>query len=80
MRNRYHNTGGEVPQFNEGDLILERNETKKDSLDRKFYDPYKEIDVGTPASRSKRVENASGYTQAAANGFRKIATPLTLPN
>ena len=45
VRNRYHNTGVGAPQFKKGDLVLEKNETRKDSLDRKFHGPYRVIDV-----------------------------------
>ena len=45
VRNSYHNTGLEAPQFKKGDLVLEKNETRKDSLDRKFHGPYEVVDL-----------------------------------
>ena len=44
LRNDYHNKGAVTPCLKKGDLILERNETRKDSLDPKFNGPYTVLD------------------------------------
>ncbi|KAI6661460.1 hypothetical protein LOD99_13332 [Oopsacas minuta] len=44
LRNDYHNKGAVTPCLEKGDLILERNETRKDSLDPKFVGPYTVLD------------------------------------
>ena len=50
VRNRYHNTGGE-------DLVLEKNKTRNDSLDRKFHGPYKVIYVRDTGVRIQEGRN-----------------------
>ena len=54
-RNRVRNRGTKSPSFEVGDLVFEKNETRKDSLDPKFIGPYPVSDVrGTSVKISKR--------------------------
>ena len=58
LRNDYHNKGAVTPCLKKGDLILERNETRKDSLDPKFNGPYTVLD-----SRGTNVKVRKGNTR-----------------
>ena len=54
-RNSVRNRGTKSPSFEVGDLVFEKNETRKDSLDPKFIGPYPVSDVrGTSVKISKR--------------------------
>ena len=54
LRNDYHNKGAVTPCLKKGGLILERNETRKDSLDPKFNGPYTVLDSRGTNESSKR--------------------------
>eukprot|EP00800_Vazella_pourtalesii_P010949 TRINITY_DN2656_c0_g2_i2.p1 TRINITY_DN2656_c0_g2~~TRINITY_DN2656_c0_g2_i2.p1 ORF type:complete len:269 (+),score=21.55 TRINITY_DN2656_c0_g2_i2:119-925(+) len=78
LRNDYHNKGAVTPCLKKGDLILEGNETRKDSLDPKFNGPYTVLDSrGTNVKVEKEID-VSGYTRAAAN-YSKTTTPFPSP-
>ena len=44
-RNEIRNKGAKLPSFMKGDTVLEKNETRKDSLDPKFKGPYLVLDI-----------------------------------
>ena len=39
-RNKIRNKGAKHPRFVKGDMVLEKNETRRDSLEPKFKGPY----------------------------------------